>query len=190
MGAGVARAIQFRCLRLLAVSLALATCCPVAALAAKDSGPAQVMMLATMPPTFSLQATQAAVSGASGNVQTQAEGRGRLLIRGELRGHGGRAVVRIPVSLAANTRSFVVHSQGRSLASNATVYLAASEMTARRVPMRGQASLAMGFARNHGHEFFTLNQPLQSVLEIVFEDLPAGQASNFSLVLSMRDLGY
>jgi len=177
-------------MRLLAVSLAVAIFYPVPALAGKNSGPSQVMMLATMPPAFSLQAAQASVNGASGNVHTQAEGRGRLLIRGQLRGHGGRVVVRIPVSLAANTRSFVVRSQGQSLASNATIYLAAPEMTARPAPMRGQTSLAMGFAKNYGHECFVLNQPLHSVLEIVFENLPAGQASNFSLVVSMRDLGY
>lgn len=189
MVAGVAWPVQFLRPRSLGISLALAVLCPVAAFAAKNSSPAQVMMLATMPPAFSLQAAQASVNGASGGVQALAQGRGRLLIRGQLRGHGGRAVVRIPVSLAANTRSFVVQARGESPA-HATVCLAAPELMARRMPLRGQASLAMGLARNRGREFFTLNQPLRSILEIVFEDLPSGQAANFSLALSMRDLGY
>ena len=187
MTTGVAGPIQVFRLRSLGVSLALATLCP--ALAAKNSPPAQVIMLATMPPTFSLQAAQASVSGASGDVQSLAQAHGRLLIRGQLHGHGGRAVVRIPLSLAANTRSFVVQAGGES-ASHVTVSIAAPELMARRMPLRGQASLAMGLARNHGREFFTLNQPLHSILEIIFEDIPSGQTRNFSLALSMRDLGY
>ena len=189
MTTGVAGPIQVFRLRSLGVSLALATLCPVPALAAKNSPPAQVIMLATMPPTFSLQAAQASVSGASGDVQSLAQAHGRLLIRGQLHGHGGRAVVRIPLSLAANTRSFVVQAGGES-ASHVTVSLSAPELMARRMPLRGQASLAMGLARNHGREFFTLNQPLHSILEIIFEHIPSGQTRNFSLALSMRDLGY
>jgi hypothetical protein len=148
------------------------------------------MMVATMPPTFSLQAAQATVTGASATLQVRSAGRGTLLIRGQLRGNGRRAVVRIPLGLAANTRSFVVQAQLQGGNRRGSVYLGASGLVARRVPMRGQPSLALAAARNYGREFFSLNQPLHTTLEIVFEDLPAGQASDFSVSLNMRDLGY
>ena len=158
--------------------------------AVKNSSPAQVTMIATMPATFTLQASSAVVIGASGTVQTQATGRGVLLVRGQMIGHGGRVVLRIPISLAANTRSFIVHAQMQEATGHATISLNAPGLMARAVPMRSQRPLAMAVARNHGREFFALNQPLHSVLEIVLENLPAGQTSNFALSLTMRDLGY
>jgi hypothetical protein len=160
------------------------------AYAAKNSAPAQVTMIATMPATFALQAGSGTVVGASGTVQTQATGRGELLVRGQLLGHGNRAVLHIPISLAANTRSFVVHAQMQETTGHAIVSLNAPGLMARSLPMRSQRPLAMGIARNHGREFFALNQPLHSVLEIVVENLPAGQTSNFALSLTMRDLAY
>lgn len=187
---GVPGSVPLRRAGWLIVSLALTNLCVLPAWAAKNSGPAQVMMLATMPPALSLKAAQATVSGASGKVQTQAEGDSRLLIRGQLRGQGGRAVVRIPVSLAANTRSFVVQAQGESVAPHATIYLAGPGVLARPIAMHGQAPLAMGLARNYGREFFALNRPLRCSLEIVIENLPPGQTSNFIIALSMKDLGY
>jgi hypothetical protein len=158
--------------------------------AAKHSAPAQVMMVATMPPTFSLQAAPATLSVAVGTVQVQSGGPGRLLIRGYLRGEGGAAVVRIPVSLAANTRSFMVRAFAEGATSHATIYLESPEIMARRMPMPGAAALAMGIAKNRGSEFFALNQPLHSTLEIVIENLPSGQINNFHVALTMHSLGY
>ncbi len=147
------------------------------------------MMVATMPATFSLQAASATVTGAGATLQVQPSGRGTLMIRGQLVGHGCSAVVRIPVSLAANTRSFVVQAQ---LQGNhrGSVYLGAPGLVARRLPLHGQPSLALAAARNYGREFFTLNQPLHTTLEIVLDDLPAGEAGDFAVTLTMRDLGY
>jgi hypothetical protein len=170
--------------------MVLAGVCVAPARAAKNSAPAQVMMVATMPATFSLQAAQATLSGAAGAVHVQSGSPGRLLIQGQLRGQGRRAVVRIPLSLAANTRTFVVQALTEGGASHAIIHLAGPEIMARPAPLLGQSSLAMGLARNHGREFFTLNQPLHSTLEIIFEDLPREQTSSFSVALSMRELGY
>ncbi len=58
------------------------------------------------------------------------------------------------------------------------------------MPLHGQPSLALAAARNYGREFFTLNQPLHTTLEIVLDDLPAGEAGDFAVTLTMRDLGY
>ncbi len=110
MEAGVAGLAQFWPRRW-ATSLLLAGASVLPAQAAKSSAPAQVMMVATMPATFSLQAGQATVTGATASLQVQPSGRRTLMIRGQLVGHGRSAVVRIPVSLAANTRSFVVQAQ-------------------------------------------------------------------------------
>lgn len=148
------------------------------------------MMVATMPPTFSFQAVPASVAGASGTVQVQSGRDGRLLIHGQLRGEGGAAVVRIPVSLAANTRSFLVRALAEGATSQATIYLESPEIMARRMPMRGAATLAMGMAKNRGDKFFALNQPLHSTLEIVIENLPSGEIRNFRIALTMRELGY
>ena len=150
------------------------------------------MMVATMPAAFSLQAAPAHLSGAAGTVQVQSGGHGRLLIRGQLRGQGGGgvAVVRIPLSMAANTRSFVVRALAEGATSRATIYLESPEIMARRMPMRGAAALAMGLAKDRGREFFALNQPLHSTLEIVFEDLPRQQNKSFSIALTMHALGY
>jgi uncharacterized protein YfaP (DUF2135 family) len=147
-------------------------------------------MVATMPPTFSLQAAQASVAGAAGTVQVQSAGHGRLLIRGHLRDQGGAAVVRIPVSLAANTRSFVVRAQAEGTTSRATIYLGSPEIMARRMLMRGAGALAMGIAKDRGREFFALNQPLHSTLEIVFDNLPREEGKSFSLTLTMHSLDY
>ena len=171
-----------------AFGLAVAGSCVLPARAAKNSSPAQVMMVATMPPVFSLQAAPATITGASGSIQVKESGRGRLLIRGRLTGHGGSAVLRIPLALAANTRSFVVQAEGAS--GQASVYLSAPGFIARPMPMRAHESFAMAAARDHGREFFALNQPLHSTLQIVFADLAPGQARDFMLTLSMRDLGY
>lgn len=170
------------------MGVALAGIWVIPARAAKNSSPAQVMMVATMPATFSLQAAPATMSGASGTVQAKEAGRGRLLIQGRLIGQGGRAILRIPLSLAANTRSFVVQAEGAS--GQASVYLSAPGFLARPMPMHAPASLAMATARDHGREYFALNQPLHSTLEIIFEDIARGQTRDFMLTLSMRDLGY
>jgi hypothetical protein len=61
---------------------------------------------------------------------------------------------------------------------------------ARRMPMRGAATLAMGMAKNRGDKFFALNQPLHSTLEIVIENLPSGEINNFRIALTVRELGY
>jgi len=182
--------MQFGSLGRLAIALALASVSAVPAHAAMNSAPAQVMMVATMPPTFFLQAAPATVTGAVGTVQVQGGKGGRLTIRGQLSGHGGRATVRIPVSLAANTRSFVVRALAESASSHATIYLESPEVLARRIPMGTSAALAMGMAKDREGEFFALNQPLHSTLEIVIENLPSGQISNFRIALTMRDLGY
>jgi hypothetical protein len=181
---------QFSSLGRLAMALAMAFVSAVPVHAAKNSAPAQVMMVATMPPTFSLQAAQASVAGAAGTVQVQSAGHGRLLIRGHLRGQGGAAVVRIPVSLAANTRSFVVRALAEGATSPATIYLEGPEIMARRMPLRGSAALAMAMAKDRGSEFFALNQPMHSTLEIVFEDLLRQQNKSFSIALTMHTLGY
>jgi hypothetical protein len=186
----VAQSTQFGSLQHLAISVAVAFVSAVPVHAAKNSAPAQVMMVATMPPTFSFQAAQASVSGAAGTVQVQSEGHGRLLIRGQLRGQGGAAVVRIPVSLAANTRSFVVRAFAEGATSGATIYLESTEIMARRMPMRGSAPLALAMVKDRGREFFALNQPLHSTLEIVIENLPSGQIKNFRIGLTLRELGY
>lgn len=172
----------------LVIAVALALTPP--ARAARNSSPAQVAMIANMPATFSLQAGQATMSGAAGSVQAQTAGSGRLIIRGQVRGRGGRVVVRIPLFLAANTRNFVVQALADADVAQASVYLAAPGMMARRTPLRGRLSLAMASARDQGHQFFALNRPLPSSLEIVFEDVPPQQARNFSLLLYLRDLGY
>lgn len=174
----------------LAVALAFAAVGVLPARAARNSPPAQVTMIATMPATFTLQAAPATVSGAAGSVQSQYAGNGRLLIRGQVRAWGGRAVVRIPISLAANTRNFVVQAVAQHGASPASIYMGGPGIMARRVPMHGGASLAMATAKDHGREFFSLNHPLQSTLEVVFENLPPGQTRTFRLLLGMRDLGY
>ncbi len=174
----------------LAIALALASASAVPAHGAKNSAPAQVMMVATMPPTFSLLAASATLTGTTGTVQMQSQGHGRLLIRGQLRGQGGAAVVRIPVSLAANTRSFVVRALAEGPTSHATIYLDSAEMIARRMPMGSSAALAMGMAKDRGRAFFALNQPLHSTLEIVIENLPSGQINNFHVALTMHSLGY
>ena len=189
-GEAVAQSMQFGPLRRLAIALALASISPVSVQAAKNSAPAQVMMVATMPATFSLQAASATLTGAGGTVQVQGEGHGRLMIRGQLHGRGGAAVVRIPVSLAANTRSFVMQAVGEGATSRATIYLESSEIMARRMPMRGSAALAMGMAKDCGREFFALNQPLHSTLEIMFDNLPRGKGKSFSITLTMHSLGY
>lgn len=172
----------------LALGLVLAGTYLLPARAAKNSSPAQVMMVATMPATFSLQAAPASLTNASGSVQMKEAGRGRLLIRGRLTGHGGRAVVRIPLSLAANTRSFVVQAEEAS--GQASVYLSTPGLIARPMLMRAHAALALATARDHGREFFALNQPLHSSLEIVFENVGREESRDFTLTLSMRDLGY
>ena len=189
-GGGVAELAPFREARRFAISLALAGLVVLPVQAAKNSAPAQVMMVATMPPTFSLQAAPATVTGASATLRVQGAGRGAMMIRGQLRGQGRSAVVRIPLSLAANTRSFVVQAQLRGGNRRGSVYLGAPGLVARRLPMRGQPSLALAAARNYGREFFTLNQPLHTTLEIVFDHLPPGQASDFTVSLTLRDLGY
>ena len=170
------------------MALAMAFVSAVPVHAAKNAAPAQVMMVATMPPTFSLQAAPASVVGAAGTVEVQNGGPRRLMIRGHLRGRGGAAVVRIPVSLAANTRSFVVRALGEGATSRATIYLESKEIMARRMPMRGSTALAMGMAKDR--EFFALNHPLHSTLEVVFEDLPRGQSNDFNITLSIHSLGY
>lgn len=146
-------------------------------------------MVAIMPATFSLQAAPATVTGATASLQVQPSRRGTLVIHGQLLGHGRSAVVRIPVSLAANTRSFVVQAQFHGNR-RGSVYLGAPGLVARRLPLRGQPSLALAAARNYGRQFFTLSQPLHTTLEIVLDDLPAGEAGDFSVTLTMRDLGY
>lgn len=186
----MARLTQFGSLGRLGVALAMTSVIVVPVHAAKNSAPAQVMMVATMPPTFSLQAAPASVVGAAGTVQVQNGGHGRLLIRGHLRGQGGAAVVRIPLSLATNTRSFLLRALAEGATSHATIYLESPKIMARRMPMGGSAALAMAMAKDRGREFFTLNQPLHSTLEIVFENLPREQSNNFSIALTMRDLGY
>lgn len=180
---------QFWRARPWATSLLLAGASVLPAQAAKNSAPAQVMMVAVMPATFSLQAAPATVNGATASLQVQPSGRGTIMIRGQLLGHGRSAVVRIPVSLAANTRSFVVQAQ---LQGNhrGSVYLGAPGLVARRMPLRGQPSLALAAARNYGREFFTLTQPLHTTLEIILDDLPAGEAGGFTVSLTMSDLGY
>lgn len=185
---GVRRVGQLGQLGRVAIGVAVAGSCVIPAGAAKNSSPAQVMMVATMPATFTLQAAQATITGASGTVQIKEAGRGRLLIRGRVSGQGGRALVSIPLSLAANTRSFVVQAEGAS--GEASVYLSSPGLIARIMPMRSHAAFAMATARDHGREYFALNQPLHSTLEIVFADLGRGQARDFMLALSMRDLGY
>lgn len=182
--------IQFRHLRRSAIALTLASVCAVPARAAKYSAPARVMMVATVPPTFSLQAAPATLTGAAGSVQVQSAGRARLLVRGRLRGEGDRVVVRIPVSLAANTRSFVVRAFTEGAIPHATIYLGGPEIMARPMPMRGSATLAMGMAKDRGHEFFAFDQPLHSTLEIIIENLPSGQINNFRIALTLRELGY
>jgi len=99
-------------------------------------------------------------------------------------------VVRIPVSLAANTRSFVVRALAEGATSPATIYLEGPEIMARRMPLRGSAALAMAMAKDRGSEFFALNQPMHSTLEIVFEDLLRQQNKSFSIALTMHALGY
>jgi hypothetical protein len=184
----VERPTQFGFLGRLAIALALASFSAVQVQGAKNSAPAQVMMVATMPPTFSLQAAPATLAGATGTVQAQSGGHGRLLIRGQLRGQGGAAVVRIPVSLAANTRSFLVRARAEGATSHATIYLESPQIMGRRAPMRRSAILAMGMAKDRG--FFALSQPLHSTVEIVFEDLPRQQNMLFSIALTMHALGY
>lgn len=173
-----------------AVGMGILLICLGPAYAAKNSPPAQVTMVATMPATFSLQAGQAAMIGASGTVQVQGTGRGVLLVRAHLLNEGGRAILRIPLALAANTRSFVVQANVQDGNGRGTAYLLAPGLMARRMPMRGQTFLAMAVARNHGREFFALDHPLRSTLEIVFPELPSTQSGKFSLTLSMRELGY
>jgi hypothetical protein len=151
----------------LATPLALACLSAMPAHAAKNSAPAQVMMVATMPPTFSLQAAQASVAGSVGTVQVQSGGHGHLLIYGQLRGQGGAAVVRIPVSLASNTRSFMLQALAEGATSHATIYLESPEIMARRMPMRSPTALGMAMAKDR--RFFALNQPVHSTLEIVIE---------------------
>jgi len=172
------------------VGLALLLICLGPVYAAKNSPPAQVTMVATMPATFSLQAGQSTIVGATGTVQVQSTGRGVLLVRGHLLNRGGRAILRIPLALAANTRSFVVQANMQDGNGRGTAYLTAPEIMARRMPMRGQTFLAMAVARNHGREFFVLDHPLRSTLEIVFTELPSTQSGRFSLTLNMRELGY
>ena len=184
----MAQSMQFGSVGRLAIVLALGSVSAVSVQAAKNSAPAQVMMVATMPATFSLQATPATLTGAGGTVQVQGGGNGRLTIRGQLRGQGGAAVVRIPVAWAANTRSFVVQAMGEGATSRATIYLESSEIMARRMPLRGSAALAMGMAKDRG--FFALNQPLHSTLEIVFDNLPREEGKSFSITLTMHSLGY
>jgi hypothetical protein len=111
-----------------------------------------------------------------------------LLIRGRLDGHGGRAVVLIPLALAANTRGFVVQAEDAS--GQASIYLSAPGFFSRPMPMRPHASFAMATAADHGREFFALNQPLHSTLQVVFQVLARGEARDFTLTLGMRDLGY
>lgn len=187
-GKAVARPTLFGTLGRVTIPLALASVGAVSAHAAKNSAPAQVMMVATMPATFSLQAAPATLAGAVGTVQVQSGGHGRLMIRGQLRGQGGTAVVRIPVSLAANTRSFVVRALAEGATSRATIYLESQEIMARRMPMRGSPALAMGMAKDRG--FFGLNQPLHSTLEMVFDNLPREESKSFSITLTMHSLGY
>ena len=186
----VAGSTQFGSLQHLAIAVAVTLLSAVPVHAAKNSAPAQVMMVATMPPTFSLQAVQASVAGAAGTVQVQSGGHGRLLVRGQLRGQGGAAVVRIPLSLAANTRSFVVRALAEGTTSGATIYLESPEIMARRMPMHSSAALAIGMAKDRGRDFFALNQPLHSTLEIILENLPSDRINNFRIALTMRDLGY
>lgn len=162
--------------------------CVASANAAKNSLPAQVTMIATMPATFSLQAASATVIGASGTVQVDNVGRGAMVIRGRLRGQDGTTVVRVPLALAANTRSFVVRANMLGGNGRGTARLTAPELMGRRMPMRGETFLAMGVASN-GRPFFALNHPLHSTLEIVL-DVPRGQTSNFRVALSMQELGY
>lgn len=158
--------------------------------AAKNSSPAQVTLIATMPATFSLQAGSATVTGASGTVQVRSTGRGTALISGQVRGQGGTAMVRVPISLAANTRTFVVQANMQHGSARGTIFLNSPGLMARRMPLRGQAFLAMATARNDGREFFLLDRPLQSTMEIVFPNLPSGETSSFRIVVNMRDLGY
>lgn len=174
----------------LALGLFMLGVCAGSASAARNSSPAQVTLIATMPATFSLQTAQATVTGASGAVQVRSTGRGAAFIRGQLRGQGGTAVVRIPVLLAANTRSFVVQGDMQHGSARGTIFLNSPGLMARRTPLRGQAFLAMGTARNNGREFFALDHPLHSTLEIVFQNLPAGETSSFRIAVNMRDLGY
>ena len=174
----------------MAILVATAFASAIPAHAAKNSAPAQVMMVATMPATFSLQAAPASLTGAVGTVHVQGGGHGRLLIRGHLRGQGGAARVRIPVYLAANTRSFVVRALAEGATPRATIYLESPEIMARRMPMRGAGALAMGLAKDRGREFFALNQPLHSTLEIVFDNLPREDGKSFSLTLTMHTLDY
>lgn len=181
---------QFSTLGRLAIALTLGSVSAVSVHAAKNSAPAQVMMVATMPPAFSLQAAPAHLSGAVGTVQVQSGGPGRLLLRGHLRGQGGAAVVRIPVHLAANTRNFVVRALTEGAPPGATIYLESPEIMAKRMPMRGAGALAMGLAKDRGREFFALNQPLHSTLEIVFENLPREQSNDFNITLTIYSLGY
>lgn len=182
-----ARATKSGVWRVLLILAVMGTCA-ASANAAKNSLPAQVTMMATMPATFSLQAASATVTGASGIVQVESVGRGAMVIRGRLRGQGGTTVVRVPVALAANTRSFVVRATMLDGNGRGTAYLAAPELMGRRMPLRGQTFLAMGVASN-GRQFFALNHPLHSTLEIVL-DVPRGETSNFRVALSMRELGY
>ena len=179
---------QFGSLGRLALALTVAFVSAVPAHAAKNSAPAQVMMVATMPPTFSLQAAPATLAGAAGTVQVQSGGHEQLLIHGQLRGQGGAAVVRIPVFLAANTRTFVVRALAEGATSHATIYLEGPEIMARRMLMRGSTALAMGMPKDRG--FFALSRPLHSTLEIVFKDLPREQSNSFSITLTMHALGY
>ncbi|HSB74689.1 MAG TPA: hypothetical protein VLC12_03515 [Terriglobales bacterium] len=177
-------------LRGVAAALMLAVFCAVPAQAAKDSSAAQVTLLATMPPSFALQAAPASVVGAAGSVQVQGNGRNRLWIRGQVRGRGGKAVVRIPISLAANTRNFILQARPEPGASPATISVSSPDLLGRAMPLRSRTPLAMGIARNHGREFFTLDRPLHSTLEIVLEGLQPGEARNIELELTMCDLGY
>jgi hypothetical protein len=184
----VARSSQLGTLGCLATAIVLACVTAVPLHAAKNSAPAQVMMVATMPATFSLQAAAATLTGAAGTVQVQSAGHGRLLIRGQLRGQGGAAVVRIPLLLAANTRNFMMRSVAEGATSHATIYVESPEIMGRRMPLRSSAALGIGMAKERG--FFALSQPLHSTLEVVFEDLPRQQTKSFRIVLTMRDLGY
>lgn len=147
-------------------------------------------MVATMPATFSLLAARPTITDASGTVQVQSRGRGAIIVRGQLHSKGGNAILRIPVTLAANTRSFVVQANIREGHGRGTAYLIAPGLMARRMPLHGQPFLAMAVAKGYGREFFVLDHPLHSTLELVFQDLPTTQIEQFSLVLSMRELGY
>jgi|SRR5579871_2106360 len=160
----------------------------VPAQAARNSNPAQVMMVATMPASFSLQAQPAALMGASGSVQVTGAGRNYLVIHGRTLGQGANAVVSIPIQLATNTQSFVVQARMEGGTGAEMIRLHGTRIMGRARPMRGETNLAMGVAGSH--EYFALNHPLHGSLEIYLGRLPAGQERTFQILLSVRDLGY